>query len=411
MKLTNKTAKKMKKDFPIFKNNKKLIYLDNASTTQKPKQVINSIKNFYENSNANIHRGVYKLSQKATKQYEDSKEVVSKFINSSKEEIIYTKNTTESINFLSYALNSIISKGKDEILITEMEHHSNLVPWQQLAKRNNMKLKLIKAKEDFTLDLEDAKKKITSKTAVLSICHVSNTLGTINPVKELIKTTKKKDKDIITIIDAAQSVGHMKVDVKDLDCDFLAFSGHKILGPMGIGVLYGKKQLLKKLIPFQFGGDMIKSVSFQNSEWNSIPERFEAGTQNIAGAIGLAEAIKYIKKIGIKNIERYEKELLKYSLNKIRKIKDIEIYNPGIEKSTGILSFNLKNIHPHDVASLLDDYNVSIRAGHHCTMPLIKSLKIKNGGTSRVSFYFYNTREDIDKFINALNKINNKFNN
>ncbi len=404
--INNQTSKKLKKDFPIFKNNKNLIYLDNASTTQKPKQVINAIKEFYENSNANIHRGVYKLSQKATEKYENSKKTVAKFINSSPEEIIFTKSATEGINLLSYTLNSIIPKQKNEIVITEMEHHSNLIPWQQLAKRKKMKLKFIKVKDDFTLDMKDIKRKITNKTAILSIAHVSNSLGTINPVKELIKIAKKKN--ILTIIDAAQSVPHMKVDIKNLDCDFLVFSGHKMLGPLGIGVLYGKKHLLEKLEPFNFGGDMIKKVSLENAEWNSIPEKFEAGTQNIAGAIGLAEAIKYLQKIKIKNIEKREKELMKYALKKIKKINGIIIYNS--EKNTaGILSFNLKNIHSHDIASLLDDYEIAIRAGHHCTMPLMK--KLGTSGTARISFYFYNTKEDIDKFVNALNKINKKFNN
>ena len=301
--LNNITAKKLKKDFPIFKNNKNLVYFDNASTTQKPKQVIDAIKKFYETSNANIHRGVYKLSQKATQEYEESKKTVGDFINASKDEIIFTRSTTEAINLLSYTIESIIPQGKDEIVLTEMEHHSNLVPWQQLAKRNKMHLKFIKMKSDFTLDMRDAKRKITNKTAILSIVHVSNSLGTINPVKKIIRMAKKKN--VLTIVDAAQSVGHMKVDVKDLDCDFFAFSGHKILGPLGIGVLYGKTHLLEKLQPFNFGGDMIKFVSLENAEWNNLPEKFEAGTQNIAGAIGLAGAIKYLKKIGIKNIENY----------------------------------------------------------------------------------------------------------
>ena len=331
------------------------------------------------------------------------KKTVAEFINARPDEIIFTRSTTEAINFLSYTLPSF--KGKNEIVLTEMEHHSNLVPWQQLAKRNKMDLKFIKMKSDFTLDMEDAKRKITNKTAILSVVHVSNSLGTINPVKKIIRIAKKKN--AITIVDAAQSVGHMKVDVKDLDCDFFAFSGHKILGPLGIGVLYGKRHLLEKLQPFNFGGDMIKFVSFESAEWNTIPEKFEAGTQNIAGAVGLAEAIKYLKKIKITNIEKYEKELIKYLLKKIEKIKKIEIYN-SMKNTTGILSFNVKGIHSHDIASLLDDYNIAIRAGHHCTMPLMKKLKIS--GTARVSFYFYNTKEDIDKFVKALKEIVERFN-
>jgi cysteine desulfurase/selenocysteine lyase len=403
--ISNKTSKKLKKDFPIFKNNKNLIYLDNASTTQKPKQVIKSISDFYENSNANIHRGIYKLSQRATKKYEESKNVVAEFINASKDEIIFTRSSTEGINFLSYTLPSILPKEKNEIVLTEMEHHSNLVPWQQLARRKKMKLKFIKMKDDFTLDIKDAKKKITNKTAILSVVHVSNTLGTINPVKELIAIAKKKN--VLTILDAAQSVPHMKVDVKKLGCDFLVFSGHKMLAPLGIGVIYGKKSLLEKLKPFNFGGDMIKKVSLQDAEWNKIPEKFEAGTQNIAGAIGLIEAIKYLKKIGIENIEKREKELMKYLIKKIKEVNDIEIYNP--KNISGILSFNLKGVHSHDVASLLDDHEIAVRAGHHCTMPLMKKLKVP--GPARISFCFYNTFEEIDKLVKALKKINEKFNN
>ena len=405
MKLNNATAKKLKKDFLIFKNNKNLIYLDNASTTQKPKQVIEAVKRFYENSNANIHRGVYKLSQKATEKYDNSKKTVAEFINADEKEIIFTRSTTESINLLSYTIESIIPKRKNEIVLTEMEHHSNLVPWQQLAKRNRMKLKFIKIKKDFTLDIKDARRKITNKTAILSFTHVSNTLGTINPVKELIKIAKKKN--TLTVIDAAQSVPHMKVDVKNLDCDFLAFSGHKILGPTGIGVLYGKKEFLERLPPFNFGGDMIKFVSFEDAEWNTIPEKFEAGTQNIAGAVGLAEAIKYLQKIGITNIKEYEKKLMRYLLKEIKNVKRIKIYN-SIKNKSGILSFNLKGIHSHDVASLLDDYDIAVRAGHHCTMPLMKTLGVS--GTARASFYFYNTKEDVDKFVKALKEINERFN-
>ena len=407
MNLNEKTARKLKKDFPIFKNNKNLVFLDNASTSQKPKKVIESIKKFYETSNANIHRGVYKLSEEATKKYEESRKVVAEFINASPKEIIFTRSTTESINLLSYTISSILPKRKDEIVLTEMEHHSNLVPWQQLAKRNKMKLRFIKVKNDFTLDMADAKRKITNKTAVLSFCHVSNSLGTINPVKKLIEIAKRKN--VLTIIDAAQSVPHMKVDVKNLDCDFLAFSGHKTLGPTGIGILYGKKELLEKLQPFNFGGDMIKFVSLENTEWNTIPEKFEAGTQNIAGSIGLAQGIRYLKKIGIKNIEKYEKELMSHILKEIKNIKGIEIYN-SIKSTSGILSFNLRNIHPHDVASLLDDYNIAVRAGHHCTMPLMKALKISQGGTVRASFYSYNTKDDVDKLVKALKDINEKFN-
>ena len=403
MKITNEKAKDIRKDFPIF-NNKSLIYLDNAATTQKPGVVIKAINDFYKNENANIHRGVYKLSEQATIRYEEAHKIVAEFINADSQEIIFTRSATESINLLAYTLGSLINR--KEIVLTEMEHHSNLVPWQQLAKRNGLKIKFIKIKDDFTLDYEDAKQKITNKTAILSISHISNALGTINDVKKLIKLGKRVD--AITIVDAAQSAAHIKIDVKDLDCDFLAFSSHKMLGPTGIGALYGRKELLEKMTPFNFGGDMIKKVTYENAEWNALPMKFEAGTQNISGAIGFAEAIKYLKNIGMENIEKWEKELLKYALNKIKDIKDIKIYNAGVKNSAGILSFNLNEVHAHDVASLMGDEGVCIRGGHHCAMPLMEKLGIT--GTSRVSFYMYNTFEDVDLFIEALKNTKGVFN-
>lgn len=404
MKLDNEAAKKLKKDFPIFRAHPKLIYLDNAATSQKPKQVIEAIKNFYETSNANIHRGLYRLSEKATEEYEKSRRVIADFINAEAEEIIFTKNTTDSMNFLSYSLESAIPNGKTEILLTEMEHHSNLIPFQQLAKRKNLKLKFIKIKKDLILDLEDAKNKITDKTAILSFTHVSNSLGVVNPARELINLAKKHD--AITIVDAAQSVPHMKVDVKDLGCDFLAFSGHKILGPMGIGILYGRKKLLAQIPPFEFGGGMIKSVSLENAEFAETPEKFEAGTPNVEGAIGLAEAVKYLGRIGMENIESWEKRLSKYAFEKLSKIEGLKIYSAE-KNGSGIISFNLQNIHPHDVSSLLDDYEICVRAGHHCNMPLMKKLGLI--GTIRISFYLYNTFEDIDKLASALREIKEKF--
>jgi|TARA_Y100000310_G_scaffold14096_2_gene14319 cysteine desulfurase/selenocysteine lyase len=405
MKINNKTAKELKKDFPIFKNHKGLVYLDNAATSQKPKKVIDSIVDFYEKSNANVHRGVYSLSEEAMKKYDGARKVVADFVNAKEKEIVFTRNATESINLLSYTIDSLISKGRNEIVLTEMEHHSNLIPWQQLAKRKKMKLKFISVKDDFTLDIEDAKKKITNKTAILSFLQISNVLGTINPAKELIKMGKEKG--ALTIIDAAQSVSHMKVDVKNLSCDFLVFSSHKMLGPTGVGVLYGKKKWLEKMRPFNFGGGMIKSVTSENAEWADVPEKFEAGTQNIGEVVGLSEAIIYLKKLGLDNIEKWEKELMKYALEKIGAIEDIKVYNPGIKKSLSTVSFNLKNIHPHDVASLLDDDKIAIRAGHHCAMPLMKKLGIR--GTCRASFCFYNSFEDIDKLVKSLKKINKRF--
>ncbi len=400
MKLNNKTAKQLKKDFPIFKNHKNLVYLDNAATTQKPKQVIEKIKDFYENSNANIHRGVYDLSETSTELYENARRIVAKFINANEKEIIFTKGTTDSINSLSRVVDSLISKEKNEIVLTEFEHHSNLIPWQQLAKRNNLKLKFIKINDEFELDLKDAKEKITDKTAIVSISQVSNALGSINPVEEIIKIAKQKK--AIIVMDAAQSAPHIKLDVRKLNCDFLAFSGHKMLAPFGIGVLYGKKELLESLPPFEFGGGMIKKVSLEESEFANVPEKFEAGTPNVEGAVALAEAIKYLEKIGMNQIESWERELMKYALEKI---KDVEIY--GAKNSSGILSFNIKGIHPHDVASMLNDYKIAVRAGHHCNMPLMKKLGIS--GTVRASFYFYNTFEDIDKLVDSIKKIKEKF--
>lgn len=406
MKITNTVARSLKKNFPIFKNNPGLIYLDNAATSQKPEAVLQVIEKFYRKDNANIHRGVYRLSEKATELYKKSKEIVAEFIHASPEEIIYTKNTTESINLLAYTIKKLVKKGRNEILLTEMEHHSNLIPWQQLAKRVGWKLKFIKINSGYTLDINDLRSKLTNKTAILSITHVSNSLGIINPLKEII--TLAKNKKVMTIIDAAQSVPHMKVDVKEIGCDFLAFSGHKMFASTGIGVLYGRKALLEQLQPFMFGGEMIRKVTLKGATWAPLPEKFEAGTPNISGAIALGKAIKYIEKIGIENISEWEKQLTEYALDGLNGIKDIIIYNSGIGKSSGIISFNLKNIHPHDVSSLLDSYGIAIRAGHHCNMPLMKKIKVS--GTCRISFSIYNTFNDIDRLVSALRKINRKFN-
>ncbi len=395
-----------KKDFPIFENNPKLVYLDSASTSQKPKTVINSIKHFYENTNANIHRGIYCLSEQATKKYNDSRKIIAKFINADSNEIIFTKNTTESINLLSCSIKNLISQGKNEILLTEMEHHSNLVPWQQFTKKHNFKLKFIPITENFELDYSKAEKLITEKTAILSVTHISNVFGTINNVERLIKSAKKKN--VLTIVDVAQSIPHTKIDAKKIDCDFLVYSGHKVFAPLGIGILYGKKELLNKMDPFQFGGGMIQSVSYESSTWKNSPEKFEAGTQNIAGAIALAESIRYIEGIGFENIQSHEKELLKYVLEKLSRIDGIKIYSPGQEKSSAIVSFNLKKIHPHDVASIVDEDEIAIRAGHHCCMPLMKKLGIP--GTCRISISIYNSKHDIDRLIESLNKVNKIFN-
>lgn len=406
MKISNKIAKRLRKDFPIFKNNKGMIYLDNASTSQRPKQVIKAVTDFYEKDNANAGRGLNTLAEKAMADYDNARKTIANFINAETEEIIFTKNTTESLNLLSYTLSSIIPKKKDEIVLTEMEHHSNLVPWQYLAKRKKMKLKIIRIKEDFTLDMEDLKDKLTDKTAIISVTHVSNVLGTINPINEIVKLGKNHG--AITIIDAAQSISNIKIDVKKLDCDFLAFSSHKMLGPTGIGILYGKKEILEKMPPFNFGGGMIKRVEWGSAEWADIPEKFEAGTQNIAEAIGLGEAIKYLEKIGLENIADWEKQLTNYALEKIEEIPGIKIYNSGPDKSAGIISFSLGKIHPHDVSALVNEKGIIIRAGHCCAMPLMKKLGVPQG-VSRISFSVFNTFKEIDKITEALKEIKERF--
>lgn len=403
--INNRISRKIKQDFPVFRNNRGLIYLDNAATSQKPVQVIKAVTDFYEKNNSNIGRGLYTLSERAMEDYDNARKTVAEFINASQDEIVFTKNTTESLNLLSYTLSSIIPGERDEIVLTVMEHHSNLIPWQQLAKRKKMKLKIIRIKEDFTLDMEDARHKITDRAAILSFTYVSNVTGAINNVKELVNLGKEKG--AITIIDAAQATSSMKIDVRDLGCDFLAFSGHKIFGPTGIGVLYGRKELLEKMPPFTFGGGMIKRVELGSAEWADIPEKFESGTQDIAGAVGLAEAIRYLKKIGLENISDWERQLTNYALEKLKEVPQIKIYSPSADKNAGIISFSLGRIHPHDVSALLNEKGIAIRAGHCCAMPLMKKLGLPQG-VSRISFSVFNTFEEIDKLVNALKEIKAK---
>ena len=392
-------------NFPILNqkiNKKRLVYLDNAATTQKPIEVINAIREFYEKDNANVHRGLHELSLRSSIQYENAHKSVAEFINAYEEEIIFTSGTTESINLLANSFEQIL-KPNDEIVVTEMEHHSNFIPWQQLAIRKKLKIKIIPLKKDLSLDLDIAKKLITKKTKIVAITHISNSLGTINPIKEIIINAHKNNS--LTIIDAAQSIAHTKINVKDLDCDFLAFSGHKIFAPTGIGVLYGKKHLLEKLQPSKFGGGMIKEVTIKNSTWNELPWKFEAGTPNISGAIGLQKAIEFVNNIGINNIEKHNQELTKYAISKLKNISGIKLYTP---KNQGpIISFTLKNIHPHDVSEILNLEGIATRAGNHCTMPLMNKLKIQ--GTNRISFQIYNTKEDIDILIKAINKVQEVF--
>lgn len=401
MSQTSLLGKEIIKEFPILnQSGKRLVYLDSSATSQKPNAVIQSITNYYQNSNANIHRGVYKLSQKATAEYELAHKLVSKFINAEFEEVIFTKGTTESLNILAYSLGKTLNEG-DEIVLTQMEHHSNIVPWQQIAKEKKLLLKFIPITEDYLLDLEAAKQLITNKTKIVSVVHMSNVLGTINPVKEIAELAHKVN--ALMIVDVAQSIAHMKMDVKELNCDFLAFSGHKMLAPTGIGVLYGKKELLEKMNPFLFGGDMINEVTFESSTWNDLPWKFEAGTPNISGAVGLAKAIEYINNLGIENIKEHCNNLTSYAIEKLSGIEGLKIIGTKNLKLRGpVISFTVDGLHPHDLSEILDRDNVAVRGGHHCAMPLMSVLKLN--GTTRASFYVYNIQEDVDVLVNGIKK-------
>lgn len=398
-----KDISKLRKDFPILDqkmNGEPLVYLDSAATTQKPKQVIDAINNYYLHDNANVHRGVYELSERATNQFEQVREKVRKFINArSEREIVYTRGTTDGLNMIASTYGEAFIHEGDEIVISYMEHHSNLIPWQQLALRKHAKLKYIDMLDDGELDIEDAKQKITSKTKIVSIAQVSNVLGVINPIKELAELAHKCG--AVMVVDAAQSIPHMSVDVQDLDCDFMAFSGHKMLGPTGIGILYGKLNLLDKMEPMEYGGEMINLVDLYDSEWTDVPWKFEAGTQDIAQVIGLGAAIDYLNEIGMDNITQYERSLVDYALPKLLSIKELTVYGPhDPEKHTGVISFNLDNLHPHDLATGLDMEGVAVRAGHHCVQPLMKYLKTP--ATARASFYLYNNKDDVDKLVDGI---------
>ena len=404
-------SKTIASDFPILKrkiNNNNLIYFDNAATSQKPIQVIESITNFYTSTNANIHRGVHTLSMEATNLYDRAKERVAEFINSTdSESIIFTRGTTESINLVAETWGRANLDENSEIVITELEHHSNIVPWQELIKETNSKLKYIPINKDGTLNLSNLEQIITSNTKLVSITHVSNGIGTINNIKNIIK--KAKDVGAITLIDAAQSAPHMPIDVNELDCDFLAFSGHKLLGPTGIGVLYGKKKLLEEMPAYQKGGDMILEVTYQKSSWADVPFKFEAGTPNIAGAIGLKSAIEYLMNLSMAEIRNHEIEITEYAYEKMMNINGIEILGPeNIDERAGLISFNIPGVHPHDLGTFLDSKGIAIRTGHHCAMPLIK--KLGSHSSARASFYIYNTKKEIDKFITEINNSMKYFN-
>jgi len=403
---------KIRSDFPILKrkiNNQPIVYLDNGATSQKPIQVINAMDNYYKNFNANINRGTYDLSMESTKIYEDAREKVAKFLNaSSPEEIIFTRNSTEAINLVAYTYGKANIHKDDEMAATEMEHHSNLVPWQILARESGATLKFIPFNKEGLLETDKLEDYISKKTKLLTFVHVSNTLGTINDVKLLIKRARQINPEMKILIDGSQSVPHMKIDLQSLDCDFYAFTGHKMLGPMGIGVLFGKKDLLNEMPPFLYGGDMIKEVYLDHSTWNKLPEKFEAGTPNVAGAVGLAAAIDYLEKLGMNNIREQEKDLTDYALIKMSTIPGLTIYGPKDTKMRGgIISFTLHGIHAHDTAEVFNKSGICVRAGHHCTMPLHKKLGVS--ATVRASFYIYNTKLEIDKMINAIRETNKIF--
>ncbi len=385
-----------KSEFPIF-NNRELTYLDSASTSQKPKVVLDAMKNVYENSNANVHRALYDLGSESTELYESSRELVAKFINAnSSKEIIFTSGATASINLLAYSIGSQLKEG-DEILISHMEHHANIVPWQQLVNRTRARLKYLPLTDKGEIDLSKSNELITAKTKIVSITHMSNVLGTINPIKKIAKLAKMVG--AIFIVDGAQSVSHMPVNVQDLECDFLAFSGHKMLGPTGVGVLWGKFELLNNLDPFMSGGEMIEKVTLEESTWNEVPYKFEAGTPNYVQAIGLGAAVKFLSKIGMENVHNYEKELTSYAIEKLQSIPNLNIH--GSPKNRGsVISFNIENIHPQDLAQFLNEDNICIRVGHHCAQPLLETLN--ETSTARASFYIYNDFSDVDKLVDSI---------
>lgn len=393
----------IRKDFPILDqevNGHPLVYLDSAATSQKPRQVIEAVANYYQFDNANVHRGVHTLGNRATEGYEGARETVRKFLNaSSTEEIVFTRGTTTALNLIAQSYGRANIGEGDEILITYMEHHSNIIPWQQLAKATGAVLKYIDLEEDGTLSLEKVSDAMTERTKIVSMMYVSNVLGTMNPIKEITEIAHVHN--AIMVVDAAQAAPHLKLDVQDLDCDFLAFSGHKLCGPTGIGALYGKKALLNEMEPIEFGGEMIDFVGLYDSSWKELPWKFEGGTPIIAGAIGMAAAIDYIESIGLDNIEKHEHELVAYAMEQMKTVEGLEIYGPrDSSKRAGIVTFNLEGVHPHDLATVLDMNGVAVRAGHHCCQPLMKWLDVS--ATARASFYLYNTKEDVDRLVEGL---------
>ena len=396
----------IRRDFPILEN-RDIAYLDSGATTQKPIQVINAIKEFYEKNNANPHRGAYTLSIEATEVYESTRQKIAQFINAKHpEEIIFSKNATESLNLIAYSYGMDNLKKDDEVVISIMEHHSDLVPWQKVTKATGSKLNYMYINEEFELSDEEIENKITDKTKIVGIAHVSNVLGTINNVKKIIKYAHKKG--AVVIVDASQSIPHMKIDVQDLDADFLVFSGHKMLAPLGIGVLYGKREILNKMTPFLMGGDMIEYVYEQETTYAPLPNKFEAGTQNVEGVVGLGAAIDYIQNLGYDKMQELENDVLAYARQELSKLDFLTLYmTPNEKNHSSVISFNIKGVHPHDVASILDSEGVCVRSGNHCAQPLMRFLGIDS--TCRASFYFYNTKEDVDRLVHALNKAYDMF--
>lgn len=393
----------IRKDFPILfqeVNDEPLVYLDNAATTQKPTQVLDVLRHYYEHDNANVHRGVHTLAERATADYENSREKVRAFINAKETaEVLFTRGTTTGLNWLARSYGDAFIKEGDEIVISYMEHHSNIIPWQQLVERTGAVLRYLPLTDQGFIDMTAAKDIINEKTAIVSLAYVSNVLGVINPIKELAEMAHANN--AVMIVDGAQATPHMAVDVQALDADFFAFSGHKMCGPTGIGVLYGKRQWLEQMEPVEFGGEMIDFVNLFDSTWKELPWKFEAGTPNIAGAIALGAAVDYLNEIGMENIHRYEQELVDYVLPKLHEIDGITTYGPQDPKHhTGVITFNLDGIHPHDVATALDMEGIAVRAGHHCAQPLMNYLNLP--ATARASFYFYNTKEDADRLIEAI---------
>ena len=397
--LMEESSLNLKNDFPIFKNNN-IIYLDNASTTQKPKQVIDAMVNYYEYYNANVHRAIYKIAEKSTLEYENARKIISNFINSKTNEIVFTKSTTESINIVANSMSREINEG-DEIIISEMEHHSNIIPWLDLKKHKKIIVNYIPLEEDGTLNLEKLNSIITSKTKLISVTHMSNVIGTINPVEKIIKIARKNN--IRVLIDAAQSISHLNIDVKKMDCDYLVFSGHKIMGPTGIGVLFCKEKILENTNPLLYGGHMIKEVTLKDYTYNEIPWKFEAGTPNIAQAIGLGVAIKYLQKLDKDVMNLRMKKLTNYCIKKLSTIKNLEIYPKNNELIGPVLSFDIKNIHSYDLTKLLDTHNICIRSGHHCAQPLLQKYDLKS--LNRISMYYYNTKDEIDILTKRIKEI------